>query len=400
MAEVDLLGAIEKPGEPIVIKDTPEEPKVETPVETPPVSEEPKEEVKTPEEPKVETPKEEVVAPKEEPKEVPEYLKKWNELSGGKFTFDKDEDIKTFFETHEQISSEYEGLKGISEKMAEIENFVKEKGKAFDPVAIVGGEENYKKMFVANALVNKSTDRKVQNIAIDLVSSDLDKIDDLDFLSQLTQLQTPKLAGKDKIAKEVILAELGVDTTDLDLNNLELDDKQMGRLAIKAAEGRNKIRTSIEKVEVPKAVNPINDIITKFDQEKEKSEELKVQWKEAETPFKESLTKLDFPDYGFEFEIKEDVTPIINEYLNSAARKGIEPNEANKQKVLTAIQEEIWSRDRKKILAAMKTHIEATVKAELEKKYENREPLSTPSTPVLTDEQSTAQGKYKTILGL
>ena len=391
MAEFDLLSAIEKPGEPVQINDAPSE--IQSANEEP-IKEEPAKEPEKSEESIVEKTKEGPAESGE--KEIPDYLKKINELSGGKYIFNTDDEAKKFFENHERISGEYEGLKDFPEKWAKIEEFVREKGKIYDPVSIVGGEENYKRITIANALAKKGD----RSMAMKLVSTDLDAMSDLDVMSLFTQYQAPKLAGKDKIAKEAILSDLGIDTSELDFNNLELDDRQTGRLAIKAAEVRDKIRDAIEKVEIPIIENPIKSIETKFDEEKTKTEELKNKWKEAENRLKGSLTKLSFPNYGFDFEIKEDVSSVINEYLTAAAGKGWEFNEANEQKILKAIQEEIWKRDRSKILTALDTHIRETVTAELQKKYENREPLSAPNTPVLNDEKSAAQELYRRTVGI
>lgn len=395
--KIDLLSAIEKPtGQPIIFTDTPEAPPTPAPkvtTETVAPETETKPEVVT-KEAEIKQPETSVVP------EVPEYLKKWNELSGGKITLNSDEEAKKFIENNEKISAEYEGLKGVHEKMTEIENFVREKNKDFDPVKKVGGVENYKKTYIAAELAGGSQNVDVQMLALKIVKSDLDKTKDLDLLSQIIQVKTPSLIGNDKQTKEAILSELGVDTDDLDFDNLELEGKVVARIAIKAAEARETLKNKIASVKVPDIENPITEIINKFDQNKIKTEELKGKWKEAESLIKGSLSKLEFSSIGFDYQIKEDVSDIVSEYINAAAQKGWEFSEANKQKVLKAIQEEIWSRDRNKILAARDAFMEGKIRTEYLNKYENREPLSTPNSPVLTDDKSKAQEVLRRTLNI
>jgi len=344
-----------------------------------------------------ETPKVEVTQT-----ELPEYLKKVSEYSGREFK--SDDELKTFFEQYDIISKEHSDLKGATEKNKVIEEFIREKGKLYDPVAMFGGKDNYRKLQIATELA-KSGDR---TMAMELVSSDLDKVHDLDLMGKFAQYKTPGLDGGLKGGIEAYLESIGVNTDDIEDWNTakelfeKLPSKKRSVVQLKAAELRDSLKKSIQSVNVPDAENPITEIISKYDEQTKNIEALQGQWnqKEVMTQITDSLKKLPLPKYGFDFEIKEDVSQIVNDYLASAARRGVQPDEAGRLKVLKAIQEEIFSRNRYQIIDAIVSHKEAEIRAELQKKYENKTPISTPQAPKLDDAAKAANAQWRKVVGV
>lgn len=304
---------------------------------------------------------------------IPDHFKKFEEWSGGKYKVSNDDEAKKFFEEHDNIQTEFKSRKERDEYYESVDKWIEEKGKMYDPVAIVGGEDNYRKIVLVNEL-GKHGDR---DTASRLVSSDLDKMEDLDVLSLFTQYQTPRLAGKDKTTKDVILSDLGIETEGLDFNNLELDDKQAGRLAIKAAEVRDKIKSAINGVQVPTVENPLREKYNEFEQRKTRTEELKGKWNETMTSLQSSFNKITFDESGFEFEIPEEEKSILKDFINAASKQGIEPNEANKQMILQRAKDAVEDRNRLKIRLAYKAKIEADIKSQKDAEHHNLQPLNT-----------------------
>jgi hypothetical protein len=330
--------------------------------------------------------------------ESPEYLKKWDELSGGKYKFTKDDEVKQFFEKHGKISEENESLKKNDEYFKEVEKFIEEKGKIYDPVSLVGGEERYRKLKVA-AELGEGNDEKI-NIMMSLLSSDRSKMDNFDLISLYTQFKVPDLAGNYKSALEVALTRIGVDTDSIDdWSKVEetLTDKQKGLVALQASEVRESLDRMIKDVKIPDVENPLKELFTKTEQRKVKTQELIGQWNQYKDPIKESIDKLNYED--FDFEIKPEDKEIVDSFIAEVSRRGMEPSEANRQMVTERIKEAIMDKNRSKFLTAYKTHLLTKAKEDFEKEHKNLAPLGTPNTP-LAPQSTEADGWMRRNLNL
>lgn len=367
----------------------------QTPVETPKV-----------ETPKAETPKEEpkVETTKVEPKvetsaEKPEYLKKWTELSGGKYVAEKDEDIKTFFEKvdkHSELEKELEARKAQDDYYKELEATIETNYKEFDPVARYGSRENYAKIETVKSLAKQGN----EIIAAKLVGADLDKVNDLEVVSLYNQFIAPNLVGKELRAKQVALDEIGADTENVDWNNLQLTELQEGKLAIKAANIRNTIKTMVSEAEknIPELTHPLQKIKDKVESRPKIEAERKEKWvSEYSQSIEKGLDKIEFKEYEYEYTIDEaDRKELVERFVSEASRKGWEPNEANKQKVIEAAKRYVRDRDFEKLVPSLLKAREAKLREEFQKEHNNLQPLNTDKPAnVPPDEKATFQSAVR-----
>ena len=336
----------------------------------------------------------------EQPPEIPEYLKKFNEFSGSEFK--TDDDLKTYFDNNKKISDEYEMLKSKADEVIDMEKYIEE-WKLYDPATLAGGEENLKKIAVANELA-KSGDRAVSQR---LAFADLSKINDLDLMGWYALYKNPEIEGGHRGGIEAYLEAAGVNTEEIedwsgakDLFD-KLPAKKRAVVQLKASELRDEITRKINAVEVPEVKNPVKSLIEKQELKKKETATLKGEWDKVMTPeYRESFKTLPLKDYGFDFEIKEDVSQIVSDVVNSAARRGINPDDAGRQKVARVIQEELFSRNRKKIIDAIVSQKEAEIRAELQKQYNNKTPLSTPQSPPSDEKSKEANAQWRRVIGV
>ncbi|MBN1683744.1 hypothetical protein JW865_09365 [Candidatus Bathyarchaeota archaeon] len=320
-----------------------------------------------------------IAQPKEtEVVETPEYIKKWNELSGGKFTFNKEDELKGFFEGYEKINSEYENLKSKSQEYEEAYNFLEsDEVKQFDPVTRLGGEENYRKYKIAEELG--------KTIGFDnaaRVVSGLDNLDQFEIIELYNKFRSPGITSNKKIEREIALEEIGFDIDSVeDIFNVELDEKQQRKLDLKVLDIKDQLNKAISEVEVPEFKNPLKGRVEQLEERKSNSEKLKLQWEsEARTQLEASLDKLTFSDTDFEFDINQEDKVIIDAFITEASKRGKEPNEANRQMILEKAKEYVRDKNFNKIMKSFESHLRHKLEKEYDEKSKNLTPLGTDKT--------------------
>jgi hypothetical protein len=354
-----------------------ETPAAETPVETPVVA------------PVVETPTPDV--PPVSLEEKPEYIKKLTELSGGKHTFEKDEDVKGWFEKldkYSDVEKELETRKSQDDYFKELESLIEEEHKRFDPVARFGSKENYAKVATVEQLGKQGSPL----IAAKLVGSDLDKMSDLDVISLNHQFIAQNLVGKDLITKKLALEEVGYDVENVDWNNIELNELQEGKMALKAANIRKTIKSMVAEAEknIPELPHPLQAIKQKVESRPKQEAERKEKWStEYGQKIMDGIDKITYEDFNYTIEdaVKKELT---DKFILEASRKGIEPNEANALRVIQAAKRYVRDNDFEKIVPSLLKAREAKLREEFQKEHGNLRPLNTDKVPNLPQGQNEA----------
>jgi hypothetical protein len=308
-----------------------------------------------------------------------DYLKRIKDVTGREF---KDEnEIKSFFEEHEKIKTEFSNIKERDDYYAELENEIIEKGKDYDPVAKFGGKENYKKAMIIQEL-SKNGD---EGIAKKFVMGDRGKMDSIETLSLFAQYNDSSLVGDSETAKRTALRQLGIriekdENIDEAIENLDKEDKSI--INMRAKEIKGLIDKAIENVPEPEIKDPVKDIFNKVESKKAKIQEVSAKWDTAKTQILDSIDHIEFKNTDFKFQIdKEDVAGVVESFLKGAAMQGIEPDEAGRNRVVQAIKNSIWDKNRDKILEARDSYNESKWKEAYDKKHTNAAPLTvnTPS---------------------
>lgn len=312
---------------------------------------------------------------------IPDYFKKVEDISGGKYKFQKDEELKAFFEEHDKIKTEFESEKDKREYYKELEKMIEENGKDYDPVAALGGIENYKKTVIINEL-SKHGD---PNIAAKVVGMDRSKVDSLTMLSLYAEYQAPILVGDTESSTRAALRQIGIvidkeDNLKEAIENLSKEEKAI--IDMKAREIKTAIDASISRVEIPEIKDPLKQIYEKVNQQKTKFADTKAKWDETMTSLQSSFDKISFKDVDFDFEISEEDKSVLNDFLRVASQQGLEPNEANKQMVIQRAKDAIWDKHRAKIMQSFKAKIEADVKKAKDSEHHNLKPLTTEKIPL------------------
>lgn len=377
------------------------EPVVEKPKESDPgIQDEPAEEVS----PEVKAPdgetKAEIKEEESASQEVPEYLKKFQEFAGDRFEVKSEEDIQKFLDNYDKISEEAESLRSRVGIVDEVEKWVEEEGAKYDPKARVEkifGEGSYEKVYVADAISKKMGGNFDQ--AYKFVTN-VDKMSDIDVRAGYIQFLTPGTSQKDAI--EYAYEKAGVDLEEVeDIKDIELTSRQKLRLAEGAAEVRRSLKEAINeaKSSYKEPENPIKNINSKFEERSAKVQELSGQWEEAVTPMKDSFDKI-LIDEDFSFEIPEaERDEIVRRFFKTAAKQGMELNDANKQKVLQRAKDYYADKNRKKIQSSYRENLTATLKKKWDAEHKNLQPLGT-STPPPESGGTDANAEWRKRVGL
>lgn len=349
----------------MIVKEEGITPDVETEIKTEPVVE-----TQTPVTP-IETQTTETQVPVTE---QPEYVKKLSELSGGSFTFNNEDEVKQFFETHKKVSSEYEGIKSRAEQFDEAEKFFdSEEVRQFDPVSRLGGEENYRKFAIA-----KELEKTIGTDAAFKVVGGIDNLDPFETIELYNKFRAPGMTSNKKIEREIVLEEIGVNLDDVeDIFNVELSEKQKRKLELKVLDIKGQLNKAMSDIDVPVFDNPLKSRIQKLDERKANTEKLKTQWTTEAKTLEASLDKLSFKDVDFDFDIPVEDKKIIDVFINEASKLGIEPNDANKLTILSKAKEAIRDKNFDNIFKAYKSNLRFKLEKEFDAKYHNLTPLNT-----------------------
>jgi hypothetical protein len=330
--------------------------------------------------------------------EIPDHYKKLEELSGGKYKFTNDDEVKSFFDTHDKIKTEAESRKDLDDYYTGLEQEIIS-NKDYDPIAKFGGEENYKKTIVAQELGRNGD----PTIATKFVFGDRSKMDAIETLSLFAQYQDSSLVGDSDTATRTALRQLGIPidrNTDLKeaLDSLEKEDKSI--INIRAKEIKGIVDKAIAGVPIPEISNPLKQLFDKTEQRKTKAAELKGRWDETITSLQSSLDKITFKDADFEFEIPEADKAILNEFIRVASLQGREPNDAQKAEVIQRVKDAIYDKRRSEIMQAFRAKIETDVKKQKDAEHHNLSPLTTDKVVIEDAKSKEAESSLRKQMGL
>ena len=246
-----------------------------------------------------------------------------------------DEFIETFnkrYNTGYKADDDIKGLFTLPGKVQEYE------GKLKDHESLVNSVEQYKKeleevkathmgdllskprirsAYIAEQLVAKYPDRDPDVLA-NIAMSDIDKMDDLEVLAKERKMRGSK-SSLDNI-KAVIGKELGIDP---ELKPEEWDSLVTTEIEMKATDARDRIKTLLKDIELPKTV-------TKEEREAQQAQFLEEKIKAA-APIKEIFKKFDVYKNGeFEFVPPDEFKSKLEDVFDGMFIKGgLEINEEN-----------------------------------------------------------------------
>jgi hypothetical protein len=202
--------------------------------------------------------------------------------------------------------------------------------------------------------------------------SDIDKMDDLEVLAKERKMRGSKSSLEN--IKAVIIKELGIDT---DLKPEEWDNLVTTEIEMKATDARDRIKTLLKDIEVPR-------VVTKEEREAQQAKFLEEKVK-AVAPIKEVFKKFDTYKNGeFEFTVEDEFKSTLGDIFdNMFIKGGLEVNEENiatAEKLKKALFVEEYL---PKMLEVKEKEVLARVKAEQDALLNNDEP---PNTATATDQ--------------
>lgn len=278
----------------------------------------------------------------------------------------------------EEYEKQLKTSKGIEEKYEYLKSQIKEKQPKID-----------ERLAKAQKLVDDGMDL---NVAIAVVSTNVDEISNLEAVKLKYKLDNPTYAKHDSIVEREVLKAYGVD----DIEDLEGDDKF--NIDANAAKGLLRDKTSIDaslNFGLPE------DIDAEFKKGKEESEaKIKAQkeaWSDfAEKSFKPNFKSLPVLDVSgeklFDFELSEDdVNRYTEEFVNTVGASEI--NEDNAKSAYSFMQMRALTENFPKIVKAandraIASYQEAEDKSKTNPRQEKSEVREN------NDARSKAQEKY------
>ena len=229
--------------------------------------------------------------------------------------------------------------------------------------------------YIAEQLVAKYPDRD-PDILANIAMSDIDKMSDLEVLAKERKMRGSK-SSLDNI-KAVIVKELGIDP---DIKPEEWDSLVTTEVEMKATDARDRIKTLLKDIELPKTV-------TKEEREASQAKFLEEKTRAIE-PIKEVFKKFDTYKNGeFEFTVDDEFKSQLGEIFDSMFIKG--GLEVNDENIATAelLKKALFVEQYlPKMLEVKEKEVLAKLKEEQDKLLNNDEP---PNTATATD-QPTAE---------
>ena len=200
-----------------------------------------------------------------------------------------DDEIKGLFTLPSKVKEYEEKLKDHDSLTQDVEKYKKElEDTKTTYMSDLLAKPRIRSAYIAEQLVAKFPDRDPDVLA-SVAMSDIDKMSDIDVLAKERKMRGSK-SSLDNI-KAVIIKELGVEA---DQSPEEWDSLVNTELEMKATDARERIKTLLKDIELPKTV-------TLEEREAQKATILENKKKQSE-PFKEIFKKFDLYKNGeFEF---------------------------------------------------------------------------------------------------
>jgi len=283
-----------------------------------------------------------------------------------------DDDVKGLFaltgkvQEYEGKLKDHESLKTSAEQYKKELEELKERGQSD-----LLNQPRIRKAYVAEQLIAKYPDRD-PDILGELAMADIEKMNDIDVLARERKMRGSKSSLEN--IKAVIVKELGIDA---DQPPSEWDDLVKTELELKATDARDRIKTLLKDIEIPK-------VVTKEEREAQQAKFLEEKIK-AIAPIKEVFKKFDTYKNGeFEFNPPDEFKAKLEDIFDGMFIKGgLEVNEEN---IATAelLKKALFVEEYlPKMLEVKEKEVLARVKAEQDVILNNDEP---PNTATATDQ--------------
>ena len=286
-----------------------------------------------------------------------------------------DDDIKSLFTLPSKVKEYEDKLKSQESLTQDVEKYKKElEDTKTTYMSELLDKPRIRSAYIAEQLVAKYPDRDPDVLA-SVAMSDIDKMSDIDVLAKERKMRGSK-SSLDNI-KAVIIKELGVEA---DQSPEEWDSLVNTELEMKATDARERIKTLLKDIELPKTV-------TKEEREAQATQLLEDKKKQAE-PFKEIFKKFDLYKNGeFEFvppdEFKSKLADVFTGMFIDNNLDLNEENLATAELIKKALFVEEYL---PKMLEVHEKQIKAKMKEEQDKLLNNDTP---PNTATATDQETT-----------
>jgi hypothetical protein len=283
-----------------------------------------------------------------------------------------DDDIKSLFSLPGKVKEYEDKLKDHDSLKTSAEQYKKEleELKESDQSDLLN-KPRIRKAFIAEQLIAKYPDRD-PDILGELAMVDIEKMSDIDVLARERKMRGSKSSLEN--IKAVIIKELGVDA---EQPVSEWDDLVKTELELKATDARDRIKTLLKDIEVPK-------VVTKEEREAQQAKFLEEKVK-AVGPIKEVFKKFDTYKNGeFEFTVSDEFKSSLGDIFdNMFIKGGLEVNEENLATAELLKKALFVEEYLPKMLEVKEKEVLARVKAEQDALLNNDEP---PNTATATDQ--------------
>ena len=288
-----------------------------------------------------------------------------------------DDEIKSLFTLPGKVKEYDEKLKdhdSLKESVAQSKKELEEVKTTY--MSDLLAKPRIRSAYIAEQLVAKYPDRD-PDILANIAMSDIDKMSDLEVLAKERKMRGSK-SSLDNI-KAVIVKELGIDP---DIKPEEWDSLVTTEVEMKATDARDRIKTLLKDIELPKTV-------TKEEREASQAKFLEEKTRAIE-PIKEVFKKFDTYKNGeFEFTVDDEFKSQLGEIFDSMFVKG--GLEVNDENIATAelLKKALFVEQYlPKMLDVKEKEVLAKLKAEQEKLLNNDEP---PNTATATDQNTVTE---------
>lgn len=257
-----------------------------------------------------------------------------------------------------------------------------------------------KEGFAARYKIEHLSQGKDAGVVSRIVTSDIDKLSELEALALRLQYLSPSLADKpDKVVKG-LLKEYGVDIDDPDFNpdNIEISDpQQLVRLAQHGADAKSYLKNLVDGVQVPEIKDFKSEVQAKV-AEKQKAlaeqeaarQKLADQWTGKVKDITDQLKTIEFKrkdkdgneTVKFTYDVPQDFVKSLIPYLSKyAVDNGYDLTQENVAKVQSELVQFVKEEHIDELMDAYASHVSSKIKDEVDNKVHNNKPINQTEAP-------------------
>lgn len=260
----------------------------------------------------------------------------------------------------------------LTTKYSEIEEVAK---RGTDPLSWFANEDEYiRQQFLLKKGDKFSPD--ALNVLTRLTPSSIDKMNAWEVL-KTDLLVNNEIEGGMEAVQELLMDKYGVDTDNFD----EFDQKTRNLIKLDSQKAKLGLKSVYDGIELPRKV----DFETSRTQ-------LKEVW---QTPLQEIVKGIDTIKIadGIDFSVPDDLKEgLLEETMNELLKSRTSPSVDAGVEIASKLRSKILERGMDKVVAHIKSTVEAQVKEQYRAKVENTEPVNNSSRQGQTDDTSDAVG--------